>query len=206
MTLRSEGRCCAQGCARTHLCCTIPCCKWRCQCQSVQWTWVATPAVRSLQTVAVAQEPDSGPDPYPETDLPLGLDMNYGKSPPSRNAKQAWLAWWAYRKHSQATPQSGTDEPRGNASTSKHKGSAGAAEGSPGDSSSGSSSYSETDSEDDFCRHRDADWLVHERYNRYFGTGDDEDKADAEPAYDERDDYDLIEDDDFDDYDETDPP
>eukprot|EP00961_Rhodomonas_salina_P062164 834421-Rhodomonas_salina.1 len=59
--------------------------------------------------------------------------------------------------------------------------------------------------EDDFCRRSDADWLVHERYNNYVGTGDNEDDAGAEPTYDERDD-DRIEDDDFDDHDDPEPP
>eukprot|EP00961_Rhodomonas_salina_P057270 769996-Rhodomonas_salina.2 len=93
----------------------------------------------------------------------------------------------------------------GSGAARKRKGSAGAAEarGSP-TSLSGSSSYSESDSEDDFCRRRDADWSVYERYNGSLGTGDDDDDADAEPPYEERDDDDLVADDDFDDHDDFD--
>eukprot|EP00961_Rhodomonas_salina_P209459 2827669-Rhodomonas_salina.2 len=88
-----------------------------------------------------------------------------------------------------ASTELSTGQGHGHGSCRKRKGSAGLAE----------------DSGDEFCRRRDADWLVHERYNRYFGAGDDEgEAADAEPAYDEGDDDDLIEDDDFDDYDDYD--
>eukprot|EP00961_Rhodomonas_salina_P005959 80651-Rhodomonas_salina.1 len=101
--------------------------------------------------------------------------------------------------------EAGESSAGGSGAARKRKGSAGAAEGSP-TSLSGSSSYSESDSEDDFCRRRDADWRVYERYNCFFGTGDDYDDVDADPAYAERDDDDLVADNDFDDHDDFDDP